>query len=52
MGFEAPEIEAAKSKILNKLRGGDCRSIGRSDEVAQEISRSPKLFAQVFAEIL
>jgi hypothetical protein len=35
------------SNIVDKLRGGDHRSIGRSDEVAREISTKPKLFAQV-----
>lgn len=40
------------SNILNKLRGGDRRSIGRSDEVAREISADPKLFSQVFAALL
>jgi hypothetical protein len=40
------------SSIVDKLRGGDRRSIGRSDEVAQEISRSPKLFSQVFRAML
>ncbi|MFN8374300.1 MAG: hypothetical protein U0694_15660 [Anaerolineae bacterium] len=35
--------------ILEKLPGGDLRSIGRSEEVAQEIVDNPALFAQVFA---
>ena len=34
---------------MEKLRGGDRRSIGRSNEVAREISNNPKLFAQVVA---
>jgi len=38
--------------IANKLRGGDRRSIGRSNEVAQEITDNPKLFSHVFAELL
>jgi hypothetical protein len=33
--------------ILAKLAGGDRRSIGRSDEVAREISSAPDLFAIV-----
>ncbi|HYL91881.1 MAG TPA: hypothetical protein VEW69_01860 [Alphaproteobacteria bacterium] len=37
---------------MKKLRGGDRRSIGRSDEVAAEIAHSPKLFAQVFGALL
>jgi hypothetical protein len=40
------------SNIVEKLRGGDRRSVGRSDEVAQEISANPKLFAQVLAAVL
>jgi hypothetical protein len=40
---------AAMSSILNKLHGGDRRSIGRSNEVAREISNNPKLFEEVFA---
>jgi hypothetical protein len=34
-----------------KLRGGDRRSIGRSNEVARQISTNKKLFAKVFAEL-
>jgi len=37
---------------VTKLRGGDRRSIGRSNEVVQEISRNPKLFSQVFEALL
>jgi len=36
------------NSILEKLSGGDLRSIGRSEEVAQEIVDNPALFAQVF----
>jgi hypothetical protein len=38
--------------IQNKLRGGDRRSIGRSDEVARAICKNPKLFSRVFSEVL
>ena len=38
--------------IVDKLRGGDRRSIGRAGEVAREISTNPKLFAQVLAATL
>jgi HEAT repeat protein len=38
--------------IVRKLRGGDRRSIGRSNEVAFQISANKKLFAEVFAELL
>jgi|SRR5882724_6416922 len=38
--------------VVEKLHGGDRRSIGRSGEVALQISANKKLFAQVFAEIL
>lgn len=34
--------------ILDKLRGGDRRSIGRSEEVVREILRNPRLFSRVF----
>jgi HEAT repeat protein len=40
------------SSIVGKLRGGDRRSIGLSDEVAGEISQSPELFSQVFHALL
>jgi hypothetical protein len=40
------------STIVDKLRGGDRRSIGRSNEVAKQIAKNPKLFAQVFAAVL
>jgi len=40
------------NKLVDKLRGGDRRSIGRADEVAQEISANPKLFAQVLVAVL
>ena len=40
------------TNLLGKLRGGDRRSIARSDEVAREISKNPKLFAQVVTTIL
>jgi HEAT repeat protein len=38
--------------IVDKLRGGDRRSIGRSNKIAREISRSPKLFAEILAAML
>ena len=34
--------------ILEKLRGGDRRSIGRSDEVVEHVLRSPLLFHDLF----
>ena len=40
------------SKILQKLRGGDLRSIGRAEEVVQDILRSPSLFGEVFDGML
>jgi len=36
------------SDILEKLRGGDLRSIGRANEVAQELENNPVLFESVF----
>ena len=34
--------------ILDKLRGGDLRSIGRTDEVVQEVLNTPTLFDELF----
>ena len=34
--------------ILDKLRGGDLRSIGRSNEVAEDIEKNDSLFETVF----
>jgi hypothetical protein len=36
------------SRILQKLEGGDLRSIGRAEEVAQDILADPSLFGEVF----
>jgi HEAT repeat protein len=36
------------SAILEKLQGGDLRSIGRANEVAQEVEDNPALFESVF----
>lgn len=36
------------ANILDKLRGGDLRSIGRANEVAQEIENNFALFGPVF----
>lgn len=38
--------------ILDKLRGGDRRSTGKSDEVVKDLEKNPKLFRQVFNGIL
>ena len=40
------------SRILLKLKGGDLRSIGRVDEVVQDILRNPALFEEVFEGVL
>ncbi|MGW8257845.1 MAG: hypothetical protein ACWGMZ_10205 [Thermoguttaceae bacterium] len=37
--------------LLSKLKGGDLRSIGKSDEVAEQIGENQKLFDEVFAGI-
>jgi hypothetical protein len=34
--------------ILEKLQGGDLRSIGRANEVAQAVQEDPTLFEAVF----
>jgi hypothetical protein len=36
------------NRILQQLRGGDRRSIGRSTEVATAVSKRPSLFAELF----
>ena len=36
------------SSVLEKLRGGDLRSIGKSEEVVSDILERPELFRQVF----
>jgi HEAT repeat protein len=37
------------SDILGKLKGGDRRSIGKSEEAVKDIARTPALFADLFA---
>lgn len=38
--------------ILKKLQGGDRRSIGRADEVVEDVLGDPTLFEFVFAGML
>jgi len=40
------------SEVLQKLKGGDLRSIGRSEEVVQDILENPVLFEEVFDGML
>jgi len=40
------------SKILQKLRGDDLKSIGKADEVVQNILNDPSLFEEVFEGML
>jgi len=40
------------SGVLQKLKGGDLRSIGRAEEVVEEILKNPVLFADVFEGML
>jgi len=40
------------SQILKKLEGRDLRSIGRSEEVVQDILENPALFGEVFDGML
>jgi hypothetical protein len=35
--------------ILRKLKGGDRRSIGKSEEAAEDVLKTPMLFAELFA---
>jgi hypothetical protein len=39
-------------EVLNKLAGGDRRSIGKSNEVVADVMRDPSLFGIVFAGML
>jgi HEAT repeat protein len=41
-----------QSPILNKLKGDDRRSIGRSNEVMLEVLRNPQLFGNLFGGML
>jgi hypothetical protein len=40
--------KAEMSDILHKLKCGDLRSIGKADEVVQDILNKPSLFKKVF----
>ena len=40
------------SKIIQKLTGGDLRSIGKAEEVVEDILRNPSLFTEVFDGML
>ena len=40
------------SELLDKLRGGDRRSIGRSPQVVAEVLNNPQQFAELFAGML
>ena len=40
------------SQVLDKLKGGDLRSIGRAEKVVQDILEDPALFAEVFEGML
>lgn len=40
------------NKIMQKLRGDDLRSIGKADEVVQDILNDPSLFKELFEGIL
>ena len=39
-------------RILQKLKGGDLRSIGRAEEVVYDILNNPALFTEVFEGML
>jgi hypothetical protein len=36
------------NKKYNKLQGGDLRSVGKAEEVVQEVLENPSLFTDVF----
>ncbi|MCW4033467.1 MAG: hypothetical protein NWF08_08790 [Candidatus Bathyarchaeota archaeon] len=39
-------------QILKKLKGGDLRSIGKADEVVEDIIKNPRLFGEIFKGML
>lgn len=41
-------VNRENNGILDKLRGGDLRSIGKADEVVAEVLGNPALFGEVF----
>lgn len=40
------------NKVLQKLKGGDLRSIGKADEVVKDVLKNPALFGEVFSGLL
>lgn len=40
------------SQVLQKLKDGDLRSIGKADEAVQDILNDPQLFEEVFEGML
>lgn len=41
-------MDVEKRGILDKLKGGDMRSIGKADEVVSDLIKEPALFGEVF----
>ena len=39
-------------EIIQKLKGGDRRSIGRSDEIVRQVLDNPNLFEELIDQIL
>jgi hypothetical protein len=39
-------------KVLQKLAGGDLRSIGKADEVVEDVNNNPALFKEIFEGII
>jgi HEAT repeat protein len=55
LGLPAADVSMdlpRKHDILDRLKGGDRRSIGRADAVARQVSENPTLFPQLFRGIL
>lgn len=44
--------EMSKGQVLQKLKGGDLRSKGRSEEVVEDIMKNPQLLREVFEGML
>lgn len=50
--FNTKDLNKAMNNILEKLTGGDRRSIGRSNEVVNLVLRNPKILEIVFEGLL
>ncbi len=47
-----PAALPTRNRVLEGLRGGDCRSIGKSAEITVAVSKAPALFGELFEGLL